>query len=95
MSQWSFFTNYGHILFLISRNPDQTAKEMASIVGITERATQKIIHDLEAEGYISITKQGRKNHYKVIGNKKLRHDVEKNCQIKELIGLICHKKRDL
>ncbi len=87
-TKWTFFTNYGHVLFLISQDPDRTAKDMADRIGITERATQKIIHDLEADGFIRIRKKGRRNSYKVIGRKKLRHPIEKDCRVEDLIQVI-------
>ena len=64
---------------------------MADEVGITERAVQKIIHDLESDGFIKIYKEGRNNRYKIIGRKKLRHSIEKNCRIDELIQIVQDK----
>ncbi|MCJ8276256.1 MAG: winged helix-turn-helix transcriptional regulator [Bdellovibrionales bacterium] len=91
MSGWNFFTNYGHIIFLLSMEPELTLREVAQKVGITERATQKIIHDLEKDGFLKISKVGRQNSYKIIGRKKLRHNIEKNCRIDELINLVSKK----
>lgn len=93
MSDWNFFTNYGHIIFLLSSDEKLTVRDMATQVGITERAVQKIIHDLEADGFIKISKDGRNNSYKVNGHKKLRHDVEKGCRIDELTDFI-NSRRD-
>ena len=91
MSDWSFFTNYGHVIFLLSENSKMTAREVGDRVGITERATQKIIHNLEESGFIKIKKEGRNNRYKVVGRKKLRHDIEKNCRIDELVDFVSEK----
>jgi DNA-binding Lrp family transcriptional regulator len=88
MADWNFFTNYGHIIFLLSENSKITTREIAEKVGITERATQKIIHDLEEGGFITIKKEGRNNCYKVDGRKRLRHNIEKNCRLSELIKVI-------
>ena len=71
--------------------PELTLREVAQKVGITERATQKIIHDLEKDGFLKISKVGRQNSYKIIGRKKLRHNIEKNCRIDELINLVSKK----
>ena len=92
MSKWTFFTNYGHIIFLLSEEPELTARDIAQRVGITERAVQKIIHDLEEDGFIKIRKNGRNNVYKVIGRKKLRHQIEKDCRIEDLVTVIQEKK---
>lgn len=89
MSRWTFFTNYGHVIFLVSKSPNITSKDMAQEIGITERAVQKIIHDLEEDGFIKIKKVGRNNEYRIVGRKKLRHSIEKNCRVDELIQLIC------
>ena len=61
---------------------------MAIEIGITERAVQRIISELEADGYIKISKIGRKNSYKLFGKKPLKHSVEKNCKIGEVVELI-------
>ena len=91
MSQWNFFTNYGHVIFLLGEEPRITVREIASRVGITERATQNIIHDLEKDGFIKIKKEGRNNVYRVVGRKKLRHDLEKHCRIDDLVRVINSK----
>ena len=88
MSHWNFFTNHGHVIFVLSQNPKITSREVAQEVGITERATQKIISDLEQGGFIKIKKDGRNNIYKVNGKKRLRHDIEKGCQLNDLIEII-------
>lgn len=88
-TKWTFFTNYSHVIFLIHRESNITSKEMAQKIGITERAVQKIVHDLESDGFIKINKKGRNNEYKINRRKKLRHDIEKKCRLDELIQLIC------
>ena len=88
MSQWNFFTNYGHVVFVLSQNPKITTRDVAQTVGITERATQKIIADLEKGGFIKIKKDGRNNIYKVNGKRKLRHDIERGCQLDDIIEII-------
>ena len=88
MSEWTFFTNHGHVIFVLSTNPHLTLKEVANEVGITERATQKIIADLEKDGFIKIKKEGRNNHYTVVGRKRLRHKVEKKSSLKDIIKAV-------
>ncbi len=93
MSSWNFFTNYGHVIFLLSENPQMTLRDISSKVGITERATQTIITDLEKEGFIKITKVGRNNRYKVCGKKRLRHEIESKCRLEDLISTIHEKQK--
>src|ERR1700730_8293231 len=57
--QWTFLTNHGHVLVLLSRNPSLVLREVALRVGITERAVQRIIADLESSGFIEREKVGR------------------------------------
>ena len=50
---WTFLTNHGHVLVCVARDPDSTIREIANQVGITERAVQKIVSDLEADQAIA------------------------------------------
>ncbi|MFC2034088.1 helix-turn-helix transcriptional regulator, partial [Chloroflexota bacterium] len=65
MSKWKFVTNHGLVLASISKKQDKTAREISDEVSITERATHKIITDLEKDGYIIKTKVGNRNKYRV------------------------------
>lgn len=84
-SSWTFFTNHGHVLFVLASNPDARTRDIAERVQITERAAQRIVHELEEDGYVRIVKKGRRNSYVVNGRKKLRHPIEKHCAIETLI----------
>lgn len=78
---WTFLSNHGHVLVQISQNPELKVKEIAAIVGITERSTQSILADLEEAGYIEVTRSGRRNQYRINRNLKLRHPSEANKSI--------------
>ncbi len=65
MPEFSFITNHGLVLLAIAKRPRSTAREIGDTVGITERATHSIINDLEAAGYITKTRVGRRNEYVV------------------------------
>ena len=65
MPEFSFITNHGLVLLAIAKRPRSTAREIGDVVGITERATHSIINDLEAAGYITKTRVGRRNEYVV------------------------------
>lgn len=88
MSAWNFFTNYGHVLFVLAKNPNLTMREISGLVGITERRAQKIISDLIDDGFVAVTKVGRNNHYCVHEEKHLRHPVEEKCRVGDLIDII-------
>ena len=91
---WTFFTNHGHIIFLLSMNSKMTVREVALNVGITERATQKLISDLEKDGYIKIKKIGRQTQYTIVGRKRLKHTVEKACLLQDLIDVVGARSKE-
>ncbi len=63
-------------------------REVALRVGITERAVQRIIADLETAGVIEREKIGRQNRYRIQGNQPLRHPIDAHCTVGELLALI-------
>ncbi|TWT48299.1 helix-turn-helix transcriptional regulator [Botrimarina hoheduenensis] len=86
--RWTFLTNHSHVLILLNAEPDLVLRQIAAKVGITERAIQQIIVDLEREGFIEREKVGRRNHYRVKTDNYLRHPIESHCKIADLISLI-------
>jgi len=87
-SSWTFLTNHAHILMCLAISPSERIRDLAVKVEITERAVQRIIVELEAEGYLEHIREGRRNLYKVLSRKPLRHDIEKHRQVHDLIKLI-------
>ena len=65
-ASWTFLTNHGHVLLAIADDPETRLRDIAARVGITERAAQLIVSDLEAGGYLTKEKVGRRNHYTVV-----------------------------
>ena len=65
MADWTFITNHGLVLASIAKNSEKTAREIGDDVGITERTAHKIIMNLEKEGYITKTKVGTRNTYRI------------------------------
>lgn len=86
-SNWTFFSNHAHVLVCLARNGDQPLREVAVTVGITERAVQRIIADLERGGYIRREKIGRQNSYHIEKRKPFRHDIESDHTIGELLDI--------
>ena len=89
-AKWTFFTNHAHVLFCISQDPDVTLREVAMRVGITERATQRIVAELEADGYLRHERIGRRNHYELIEDAPLRHDIEAHVTVGSILGVLGH-----
>ena len=88
LTRWTFLTNHAHVLALLHSDPQLVLRQVAIEVGITERAVQRIIQDLEEGGFIQREKIGRQNRYKVLTNQSLRHPIEAHRKIGDLLKLI-------
>lgn len=87
-SGWTFLTNHAHVLFCIAADPEVRIRDVADRVGITERAVQRIIHELEAESYLTVSKEGRRNRYQVNFGLPLRHPIERHRTVAALVELV-------
>lgn len=76
------------MLILIAGAPNIRLRDIAAQVGITERAAQRIVGDLEADGYLSHEKEGRRNHYSLHPDAHLRHPLENEIEIGQLVEFI-------
>jgi hypothetical protein len=85
---WTFLTNHAHVLLCIARDPMIRLRDVAEQVGITERATQRIVADLVAEGYVSRVRAGRRNRYRVNESLPLRHPLDVGCDVGALLGVL-------
>ncbi len=83
--QWTFLTNHGHVLLSLYRDPDLRQRDIAALVGITEGAVQRILADLEACGFIEVSRIGRRNHYRVHAELHLRHPLEAGHAVGEVL----------
>jgi DNA-binding transcriptional ArsR family regulator len=86
--RWTFLTNHTHVLVILDRSPEIVLREVAIRVGITERAVQRIIHDLEDGGFIERERVGRRNRYRVLRDEPLRHPIESHRPIGDLLDLM-------
>ena len=93
MGEWTFFSNYGHVLVCLAKNREARLRDVAADVGITERAVQKIVRDLQEAGFITITKQGRCNRYRINRRKSLRHPLQSHCSVGKLLNLVARPAR--
>ena len=85
LPSWTFLTNHAHVLIAISRDPEARQRDIAYAVGITIGAVQRIIGELEAEGYLRTERVGRRNRYHVINSQPLRHPLEDQHTVADLI----------
>ncbi len=90
---WTFLTNHGHVLVCIAEDAGIRGRDIAARVGITERAAQSIIADLVAEGYVTRTRVGRRNHYEIHLDVPLRHPVESGHSVGELLVTLAQLPR--
>lgn len=91
-ASWTFLTNHSHVLLCLAQDPEARMRDVAERVGITERAVQRIVSELEAAGYVERSREGRRNHYQVNGALPLRHPVEGHRDLNALIELILDAK---
>jgi DNA-binding Lrp family transcriptional regulator len=85
---WTFLTNHSHVLLCIAADPGIRGRDIAERVGITERSAQSIVSDLVEAGYLTREKIGRRNHYQVHPDLPLRHPIEQDHQVTELLRLV-------
>ena len=87
-TSWTYLTNHSHVLICIAEDPSARLRDLAERVGITERAVQMIVQDLEAAGVVEKQRTGRRNHYVVRPDHYLRHPVEGHRTVRELLELV-------
>ncbi|MCW4353822.1 winged helix-turn-helix domain-containing protein [Hoyosella sp. YIM 151337] len=88
--QWTFLTNHAHVLVCIARDSGMRMRDIAQAVGITERAAQSILADLINEGYVTRTRVGRRNNYLINPDKPLRHELEHERLVGELLEVLAN-----
>jgi DNA-binding MarR family transcriptional regulator len=89
-NDWTFLTNHAHVLLAIARDPEARLRDVAAVVGVTERAAQAIVADLEADGYLTRERVGRRNRYTVNPAGRFRHPAEAEHRVGELLALFTH-----
>jgi hypothetical protein len=85
---WRFFTNHLHVLACLARDPALRIRDIAVLVGITERAAAQILRDLQQAGYVSATRVGRRNRYAVHNDLPLRHPLHGHRSVGELLDFL-------
>ncbi|MFH8591454.1 helix-turn-helix transcriptional regulator [Streptomyces rimosus] len=85
---WTFVTNHARVLAAIADNHHARIRDIAAYCRLTERAVQKTITDLESDGYLSHTREGRTNTYRIEPGKILRHPAEAGLTVASLLSLL-------
>ena len=90
---WTFLTNHAHVLLCVWEDADARVRDIAPRVGVTERAVQRILRELQAEGYLQRQRVGRRNRYSVRTELPLRHPLERHERIAVLLSLVASRRR--
>ena len=85
---WTFLSNHGHVLVCLALDPEARLRDVAARVGITERAVQKILDDLEEAGVLGRIRSGRRNSYRLNVNLPLRHPLESHRTVGSLLAMV-------
>lgn len=85
---WTFFSNHSHVLVCLANDPTITMRDVALKVGITERAVQRIVADLEKAGVLTRIRLGRQNSYEIATGMPLRHELESHRTIGDILKVI-------
>ena len=91
---WTFVTNHARVLAVIADNHSARIRDIAAHCRLTERAVQKIIADLEQDGYLSHIREGRTNTYRIAPGKVLRHPAEAGLTVASLLSLLVQDEAD-
>jgi DNA-binding MarR family transcriptional regulator len=86
--EFSFLTNHGKTLLLIAQDPRIRMRDIADLLGITERATQRIVADLARAGYIDRERDGRRNRYSVKTDAPLGLPLQRDIDIGALLAVL-------
>ena len=85
---WTFLSNHSHVLLCLAQDPESRLRDVAERVGITERAVQRIVSDLEKGGVLEHSRDGRRNRYTIHDDQPLRHPVEAHCTVRALLAFV-------
>ena len=88
MTSWTFLSHHAQVLLCIARDPDARLRDIATAVGITERAVQAIVNDLVDAGYVDRSRVGRRNHYAVHADVPLRHRLQSDLDAGTLLRML-------
>ncbi|MER3495880.1 MAG: AsnC family transcriptional regulator [Armatimonadota bacterium] len=85
---WTFLTNHTHLLVCLARDSEARLRDVALAIGITERAAQRIVAELEAANVLERIRVGRRNRYRLNLEIQLRHPLEAGCTVGDLLHLV-------
>ena len=93
VAEWTFLTTHAHVLLCVARDPGMRVRDIADCVGITERAVHRIVSDLVEAGHLTRQRVGRRNHYEIDLGLPLRHPLESDHDVGELLSGLLEERR--
>ena len=91
---WTLLTGHGHVLVEIARNPGARIRDIGAVAGLTERTVQAIVADLEAAGYLTRTRTGRRTRYTVNHDSLFRHPAQEGHRIGPFLTVLAASGED-
>jgi hypothetical protein len=85
---WTLLTGHGRVLVEIAGNPEARIRDISAVVGLTERTVQAIVADLEAAGYLTRTRAGRRTLYTVNPDSHFRHSAQQGLRVGPLLAAL-------
>jgi len=92
---WTFFSNHTHVLVCLAKNPEAPLRVVAQTIGLTERAVQRIVADLESAGVLERHKEGRQNRYSLHFEVALRHPLERHRRIGDVLAPLIQVQQEI
>ncbi len=93
MGDWTFLTNHANVLLCMAREPDTRLRHIAECIGITERATHRIVCDLIEAGYLTKHRLGRRSYYEVNIDAPLRDPCQADRHVSDLFQALLRAER--
>lgn len=88
VNSWSFLTKHARALLCVAQDPEARLRDVAQVIGVTERRAHGIIADLVAGGYVVKEKEGRRNKYRIQAHLPLRDPMSQERTVGELLDLL-------
>jgi DNA-binding Lrp family transcriptional regulator len=89
---WTFLTRHAQVLLVIADDPGIRLRDIGARVGVTERAAHRIVGELEAAGYITRERRGRRNHYTVRLQAPLPDPLAREQKVGDLLGILIGRR---
>jgi predicted transcriptional regulator len=86
--KWTFLSIHGRVLAYITKHPQKTIQSISHEVGLSIRAVQIIIDELEEQGYMERQKVGRCNQYVIHPEMPMRHRFDRQHTVGDVLEAI-------